>query len=185
MMGSGKTTIGKLLAKELKCPFFDLDDLMEKKLNLKISEYFLQYGEASFRKEERKILFETLLKSTLNSPPIIASGGGIVTSDTNLQIIRKKTLSIWLNAHPEVLYQRIKKETHRPLLYTKHLPKGEDPKTKLYQLYKKRKPLYQQADLIIKTDHQSLENITKTIINELKNRRFSAYSKNNGSSILN
>ena len=105
MMGSGKSTIGKILSKILKLNFIDTDILIEKKCGLKIKEIFDKYGEKYFRHKEEKIILNILLND--KKPCVLALGGGAFLNKKLQKIVLKKTISIWLDANIELIYNII------------------------------------------------------------------------------
>lgn len=114
-MGSGKTTVGKVLADFLGCPFMDLDDLIVKKAGKSIPEIFAQDGESAFRQLEARLLRQTVEKYTENTV-VLALGGGAVTAPASAALLREKTVCIYLRASLETLLQRLEGETAgRPL----------------------------------------------------------------------
>ena len=107
MMGSGKTTIGKILSKNLKLNFVDTDILLEKEYGLKITKIYEKYGENEFRDKEEKIVLN-ILKNNIKTC-VIALGGGTFLNKKIQKIILKETISIWLDANIELIYKRCKK----------------------------------------------------------------------------
>lgn len=138
MMGSGKTTVGKDLAKALGYRFFDTDILLERVAGKTIEKIFREEGEKSFRKLETRVLAE-LSACTCST---IATGGGIVTEKQNWSYLRHG-LIIWLDVPSEVLIDRLAEDNTRPLL------KDPDPAKKLITILEQRRPLYANADLQI------------------------------------
>ena len=117
MMGSGKSTIGKILSKMLKFNFIDTDILIEKKCGLKITKIFDKYGEEYFRRKEEKIVSKILY---YKSPFVISLGGGVFLNKNLQKQILKKTISIWLKPSFKTIYDRCKKSNHRPLIGNKN-----------------------------------------------------------------
>ena len=114
-MGSGKTTVGKVLADFLGCPFMDLDDLVVKNAGKSIPDIFAQDGEAAFRQLEARILRQTVEKYA-ESTVVLALGGGAVTTPASAALLHEKTVCIYLRATLETLLQRLEGETAgRPL----------------------------------------------------------------------
>ena len=107
MMGSGKTTVGRILSKRLKINFIDTDVLIEKKCGIKIKKIFDKYGEEYFRHKEEKIILDILLNN--KKPGIIALGGGAFLNKKLQKIILKETISIWLNVSIDLIHKRCKK----------------------------------------------------------------------------
>lgn len=140
-MGSGKTTIGKLLAKHLKRPFVDADWYISEKAGADIPWIFEKEGEAGFRERESRAMEELTSMSGI----VLATGGGVVERVCNREYL-KHGLVIFLDASVETQLTRTKKDKNRPLLQT------ENPKTILETLYQRRLPLYREvADIVIPT----------------------------------
>ena len=157
MMGSGKTTIGKLLAEKLDYRFFDTDDLVERFAQKTISEIFATETEAKFRELESQVLKKLSAESKSaiapDAPVTIATGGGIVQRPKNWKYLRQG-LIVWLDADLNLLNQRLEKDNNtRPLV------------TKLESLLETRRPLYSQADIRIAIKpEQTPEEIATQII---------------------
>ncbi|WPF89555.1 shikimate kinase [Cyanobacterium aponinum AL20118] len=138
MMGSGKTTVGELLAKELGYRFLDTDTIISAVSEKSINQIFAEDGEDEFRQLESDVLQE--VSAYLYT--VIATGGGIILRQQNWSHLRDGMV-VWLNVPINVLVQRLKDDDTRPLL------KREELQTKLTSLYEQRKSLYQQADITI------------------------------------
>ena len=154
MMAVGKTTIGRILAKKLKLEFIDTDSSIEKENLMKISKIFETKGEAFFRKEEEKIVLESLQKN--NS--VIALGGGAFMNKTVRENILKNDISFWLTDDIKTLNKRVKRNKNRPLL------KKQKSEKKLLQLYSLRKNIYKLANHKIECNRQSKNDIINKII---------------------
>ena len=138
MMGSGKTTLGRALAHALGLEFCDTDKIIEEKAGRPTKEIFAEYGEQKFRESEAATIAE-LLDS--GKTQIIATGGGAIINPQTRQLIKVQSLSIWLQADIETLFDRVSKNQSRPLLQT------ENPKQTLKDLMDTRAEFYAQADL--------------------------------------
>lgn len=155
MMGSGKTTVAKLLSEKLaEFSFIDTDDLIVKTENLSIVDIFAKKGEDYFRNLESKIL----AKSLKNDHQIISTGGGIILNDSNMKILKEKSVVFFLNADADTLFLRLKNNKDRPLL------NEGDMKDKISTILSERINKYKQAHYIINTDNMSPEAITEEII---------------------
>lgn len=161
MMGSGKTTIGRLLAEKTGMEFIDLDELIERRADMTIAELFQTYGEDYFRDLESQVLEE--IASTRHA--VIATGGGIVKRAENRQRLRDLGLVVWLDAPAEVLAERIGDDPNRPLL------SRSQPLKKLTQLLHERRPLYAETSHIhLDTTEHTPEEIVARILDELHQR---------------
>jgi len=153
MMGSGKSSIGLMVAKKLKLNFIDIDNEIEKKLGKKITAIFEENGEVFFRKIEEKI---TLKKLKLNSS-VISLGGGAFTNRNIRKEVLKNHLSFWLNLNNKVLLDRIKNSKKRPLAI--NLSDNE-----IINLIQKRTHIYAKALFEIKCDNLSKNEVVNKII---------------------
>lgn len=140
MMGVGKSAIGRILAKSLNRNFYDIDENIEKKYNMRIYEIFEDYGEIKFRDIEHKEIKN--IKNGSNA--VIATGGGAFIYERNYNILNKIGLTLWLNTSPLTIIKRLKKNINRrPLL------KNVNIETYINNLLIKRNPLYAKAHLTI------------------------------------
>ncbi len=153
-MGTGKTVVGKELAKRKKWQFADLDDLIELKEKRIISEIFAKNGEPYFRKIEKKVLSEVSKEKNF----VVSCGGGIVMNPQNIKIMKKTGIIICLSAAIEVILKRISGTTRRPLLNVL------DPKERIASLLKLRAPYYALADEAIDTSKLSVGKVVEKII---------------------
>jgi len=157
LMGAGKTSIGRLMAKRLKTTFTDADTEIEKAAGLTISEIFRIHGEQAFRDGERRIIARLL-----NAPAgVLATGGGAFMDAGTRQLIRERGISIWLRADVGTLYRRTRQRTGRPLL------NNQDPLGTLERLAQMRYPIYAEADITIDTGAEKPRETTDRIIKEL------------------
>ena len=153
MMGSGKSSIGSLVAKKLDLDFVDIDKEIEKKLGISIKEIFKRKGENYFRKFEEKI---TLNKLKLSST-VISLGGGAFINQKIRRVVLKKNISFWLNWSDQILLDRIRNSTKRPVAY-----KLSDDK--LIEIIGERSSLYSKALYEIKCDNLSKNEIVAKVL---------------------
>lgn len=159
-MGTGKTSVGKELARGKKWQFVDLDELIELKEKQVISDIFAKKGEPYFRKVEKKVLKEVVSQKNF----VFACGGGIVLDKDNIRIMKETGRVICLTASPQIILKRTSGYTHRPLL---NVPQ---PKKQVELLLKLRAPFYAQADKTIDTSKLSIEQVVKKIIGVTKSQ---------------
>lgn len=147
-MGTGKTSVGMRVAKSLGFSFVDTDQRIVKKAGKPIPRIFEEDGEAVFRAMETEILRECLKKEN----QVISTGGGIVTNEVNRKLLKEAGYTIWLQAGPDTIYDRVSRNKNRPLLQT------EDPKATILKMLAERNQSYcDSMDLAIKTDELTLE----------------------------
>lgn len=154
-MAVGKSHVGRLLARHLGLPFLDLDEEMERKTRMSISDIFREMGEEGFRELEKRLLEEVI---TLDGWVISLGGGAILHSET-LERLKKKSLMILLTAHPEAIYKRMRTTSSRPLL------RGGDPLDRIHSLLRERWPLYlRAADLLVETTGLKPEDVAEELV---------------------
>ena len=153
MMGVGKTGIGKYVARRLKVNFFDIDKLIEKKNNMKITEIFKIKGEIYFRKEEELVTIKYLNKKE----SIISLGGGGFINDKIRKKVLSECISVWLNVNLETIYKRLEKSNKRPLVY-------KDNQDNIEKIFIERKKIYSLAAHEINCDNLNINQISNKII---------------------
>lgn len=160
MMGTGKTSIGRLLSRRLKIPLLDSDQFLEQQSGKSIAAIFSDSGESAFRDMETCFL-ENLAQQSITKQ-IISTGGGIILRSENRELLRKLGAVIWLDADFETIRTRIENDTSRPLLNT------PDYENRIRTLLTDRQPLYAQtADFRIDTRNATPHAISETIISTL------------------
>ncbi len=159
MMGSGKTTMGKALAKHLDKMFVDSDDEIQKRTGVTISHIFDVEGEAGFRQREAAVLRDLVGRNNM----VLATGGGAVLADQNRELLRQNGVVIYLKASLHDLWQRTRHDRGRPLLQT------EDPQAKLAGLLEQREPLYREvADITVQSGKQSAQVLMLNLADEIE-----------------
>ncbi|MCX7724573.1 MAG: shikimate kinase [Thermodesulfovibrio sp.] len=153
-MGTGKSTVGKIISKKLNFTYTDIDELIERAMGMKISEIFEKFGEERFRDIET----EMVKIVTKKDGQVISTGGGVVLREENILNLKNSGILFCLKANPEKIFERIKNCKNRPLLMV------ENPKDRIKELMDKRKPFYEKADFIIDTDDLSAEEVAEKII---------------------
>jgi shikimate kinase len=153
-MGTGKTSVGRLVAEQLHFDFFDTDDLIQIRTGRSIVDIFAKDGEPAFRALERQIVGE--LAGRKNT--VISTGGGLPTNLENLEALKTHALVVCLWASPEKIWERVRYQSHRPLLH------DPDPQKKVHELLEARAPFYRQADVLINTDQRSAREVAQQII---------------------
>jgi shikimate kinase len=153
-MGSGKSTVGPILANTMGYQFIDLDLLIEEREHRKISDIFSAEGEQKFRRLEREMLKEILT----NRLTIVSLGGGTVTNSETLDLVKHHGVMVYLKSDAEHIFQRLRTKSDRPMLRDDkgQLLDGADLKKKIDNLLFTREQFYQQADIIITTDDKKI-----------------------------
>ncbi|WP_027389823.1 shikimate kinase [Chrysiogenes arsenatis] len=153
-MGSGKTSVGQLLAHKLNLPFVDLDHLIEQDEGRSIREIFQTQGEETFRKLESKAIHKALAEPR----SVIATGGGALMIEENTRLLKQRGQMVYLQAEPETLWERVQWNDDRPLL-EKH-----STLEAFSSLLQSRIPNYKQSHFIIDVDHLTLEEVALCIM---------------------
>jgi len=153
-MGTGKSRVGEKLAQKLGREFLELDDIIEKKEGMPIKEIFEKEGEDYFRKIEKEAVKEAAKREGI----VMSAGGGAIIDEENVNHFKDNGILICLEASVDVILQRTKAHTCRPLL---NVP---DPRKKVEELLKERAAYYKKADFCVNTDNLTIEQIVKKII---------------------
>jgi Shikimate kinase len=159
MMGVGKSTVGKKLAKKLKFKFIDIDQIIEKKEKISIKEIFENKGEDYFRKIEKKISLDELKKNNA----VIALGGGAFMNKSIRAEAKKSSISFWLDISMESLLIRLKNVKKRPLLDEDNL------KDSVNKIYSERKKIYNKSNFRIKCNSKNTDQVINKIITLYEN----------------
>ncbi|MEM3031233.1 MAG: shikimate kinase [Candidatus Micrarchaeia archaeon] len=153
-MGTGKSSVGRLLARRLGMRFVDTDDVIEKETGVSISEIFAKHGEQKFRDIERDVVRRVALKDNL----VISAGGGIVLRKENIDDLKRNGPVVCLSATPEEIWARVKKTSHRPLLMV------DDPLGRIRELLAAREPAYALADACVDTTGLTVAEVSERVI---------------------
>lgn len=161
LMGAGKTTIGRSLAKKLGLSFFDSDREIEARTGVNIPTVFEIEGEEGFRKREAQVIADLAMASG----QVVATGGGVVLRSENRTAMASSGFVIYLNVPPYTLWERTRNDRNRPLLQV------EDPLSKLKALYAQRDPFYREvADLVIDGGRTSTHSLLQLIVEKVEER---------------
>ncbi len=152
-MGVGKSSTGHLLAESLGFEFVDTDLMIEQRVGKTITEIFAQYGEPAFRDLERQV--GLLLEE--RSRTVISTGGGFGSNPENLARLKTHSLVVCLWASPETILERVRHQTHRPLL------RDADPLSQIRSLLSAREAAYRQADVLVNTESRSSREVAQQI----------------------
>lgn len=167
-MGSGKSTIGPILANTLGLEYCDIDRMVEAHAKMSVAEIFASEGEAAFRSIERTVLEEVAAKSLC----VVALGGGSIASEENYQLVHRNGLIVYLQLSPEEILQRVRHRTDRPLLRDAdgaRLP-AEELERKVLGLLKSREVFYQRADIVVPSDRLRVGLTVDEIVRRLRGR---------------
>jgi shikimate kinase len=157
-MGTGKTSVGRLVSDLLRFDYLDTDELIQSRTGRTINDIFAKDGEPAFRELEQQVTAElSARKRTL-----IATGGGLPTRPANLASLKTHALVVCLWASPEKIWERVKNQTHRPLLH------GPEPQKKIRDLLAAREQFYRQADVLINTDIRSVREVAQQVVHQFK-----------------
>ncbi|MCL2335633.1 MAG: shikimate kinase [Endomicrobia bacterium] len=168
-MGSGKSTVGKIIAEKLGREYCDTDELIEKTAGMQINDIFKERGEAAFRLLESEIVKSVCEKSSA----VISCGGGVVLNSQNIENLSKNGVIVYLYASPEQIYERIKNEGHRPLL------KCADPLNEIKRLLEQRREAYSNCDFSFDTGGLSAGEAAEKILENNEIMKLIGKTKNN------
>ncbi len=159
MMGSGKTTVGRALARHFGKTFVDCDEEIQKRTGVTIPHIFDVEGETGFRQRETAVIDDLIGRNDT----VIATGGGAVLAEQNRKLLQQNGIVIYLKAGIHDLWQRTRHDRSRPLLQT------ADPHAKLTELFQQRDPLYRQvADILIQSGKQSAQTLVLHLADEIE-----------------
>jgi shikimate kinase len=158
--GSGKSTVGRQLARRLGLPFTDTDHAIEQRIGCSIREFFEREGEARFRDIEESVIEESMRAVPAS---VIATGGGAVLRPANRQRLRDAGRVIYLRTTPEEVFRRLRHDRNRPLLQV------DDPLDRLRKLFDERDPLYREtAHFVVETGRPSVATLVNMVLMQLE-----------------
>ena len=158
LMGVGKSTVGRRLARRLGLPFIDSDSEIEETVGLPWGELFERYGEEDYRDGERRLVAR-LIDGQVR---VIATGGGVFVDPRTRELLKERTITVWLDAPVDVLHQRTARRDTRPLL------KNGDPKETLERLAKVERQAYAEAHLHVKSGDGAHRDVVEAIVRALE-----------------
>jgi shikimate kinase len=157
-MGTGKSSVGQLVAAQLHFAYLDTDHVIEARAGKTISELFTQDGEPAFRELERRVVEEL----SLRRKTVISTGGGLAANEANLASLKSHALVVCLWASPERIWERVRGQTHRPLL------NEPDPLARIRSLLAVREPWYRKADILLNTELRSVREVAQQVIHQFQ-----------------
>ncbi len=157
-MGAGKSCVGRLAAERLHFDFLDTDESIEAQVGKSITSIFAQEGEPAFREYERQIV----LQLNQRKGTVIATGGGLPVNPLNLADLKAHALVVYLWASPQSLWERVRRQRHRPLL------QDPDPLANIQRLLSARDPFYRQADVLVNSERRSVMEVTQQVISQFR-----------------
>lgn len=157
-MGTGKSSVGRFAAEQLGFTFLDTDEMIEERTGKTITQIFAQHGEPVFRALEKDLLKDLATREQL----VISTGGGLAANTENVASLKCHSLVVCLWASPEAIWERVKGQTHRPLL------QAPDPLAKIRELLSVREPFYRQADVLVNTEQRSIKEVAQHVIYQLQ-----------------
>jgi shikimate kinase len=155
-MGTGKSSVGRLVAHLLHFTFLDTDKVIEARAAKPITDIFEQDGEPAFREWERRVVEEL----THRAKTVISTGGGLPANEKNLASLKTHALVVCLWASPETIYERVRDHVHRPLL------NAPDPQAKIRELLTAREPFYRQADVLLNTERRTVHDVAMQVLHQ-------------------
>jgi shikimate kinase len=157
-MGSGKSSVGHLAAEQLRFQFTDTDELIEARTGKTISDIFAGSGEATFRHIEHEAIQELRTRTRT----VISTGGGVPMNPANMDSLREHSLIVCLWTSPEKCWDRVKGQSHRPLL------KDADPLGRIRTLLAAREKFYRQADVLVNTEWRSIREVAQQVVHHFR-----------------
>ncbi|HVR36701.1 MAG TPA: shikimate kinase [Methylomirabilota bacterium] len=160
-MGSGKSSVGRLVAESLGFEFVDTDSLIEASTGRTISDLFAQNGENAFRELETRVVGELAARHHT----VISTGGGLAARQENLDNLKQHALVVCLWASPEKIWERVRHQTHRPLL------QDANPLARIRELLEQRESVYKLADVLVNTEMRPLKEVAQQVVHHFNSVR--------------
>ena len=160
-MGVGKSTVGRILAEQLRFEFLDTDERIEREAGRSVRQIFAEHGEPVFRGMERRLVQSLAGRNHL----IISTGGGLIVDPENLADLRQHAMVVCLWASPETIYERVRYQSHRPLLQT------PDPLAKIREMLAQRESAYRQADVLVGVERRTAREIAQHVVHQFNAMR--------------
>jgi shikimate kinase len=157
-MGTGKSSVGRLVADTLHFTFLDTDHVIESRAGKSIRQIFEDEGEPAFRELERRLVEELARRKKT----VIATGGGLPANEVNLASLKRHALVVCLWASPEKIFERVRHQSHRPLL------NEPEPMEKIRRLLAEREPYYRQADVLLNTELRPLREVAGQVVHQFR-----------------
>ena len=157
-MGAGKTSVGRLVAEQLHFDYLDTDEMIQSRTGRTITEVFKTDGEAAFRALEKQVVGELAGRTRT----VIATGGGLPANEQNLAALKTHALVVCLWASPDKIWERVKGQSHRPLLH------DANPRAKIRELLAAREPFYRQADVLLNTDMRNVREVAQQVVHQFR-----------------
>lgn len=157
-MGTGKTSVGRLVAEQLHFNYLDTDEMIQAATGKTVAEIFSTMGEPAFRELEEKTVAELSGKTQT----VISAGGGLPVNPKNLDSLKAHALVVCLWASPVKIWERVRNQTHRPLLH------DPDPQKKISELLAAREPFYKRADILLNTESRSLREVAQQVVHQFR-----------------
>jgi shikimate kinase len=155
-MGTGKTSVGRLVAEQLHFEYLDTDEVIQTSTGRSITDIFTKDGEPAFRALEEKVVEELGHRAKT----VISTGGGLPLNPKNLTSLKMHALVVSLWSSPEKIWERVRHQSHRPLLH------DENPQAKIRELLAARTPFYKQADVLLNTELRSIREVAQQVIHQ-------------------
>ncbi len=157
-MGTGKTSVGRLVADQLHFEYLDTDEVIQSETGRTVTEIFATDGEPAFRALEEKVVKDLAVRTKT----VIATGGGLPLNPNNLASLKTHSLVVCLWSSPEKIWERVRHQNHRPLLQDKN------PQEKIRELLAARGPFYKKADVLLNTDLRSIREVAQQVVHQFR-----------------